>query len=246
MIAALPLVVAAQLAAPPPTPPAAPTSPAATTTTMSTGTTTTPADKLAAGVYRLNVEISVATALPVIGEQHTTTQTTSIVTVADDGQATAVACSVETRGPAFTSRLPPASIQSLPTSRLAIVVRGDRVVVDMGEGQIGWRGSGPLPTSAADPRVADDDRDGEPGVRLDLNLNGLGTWPLQIVTRGHTVLDGTRTPEGATGVLSRMESEQQILSGLPIDIPLSDGPVRAVGSGFVLRRIEAPTCADLR
>jgi hypothetical protein len=244
MIAALPpltvaLLLGAQLA--PPTADAGTREP--TTTAMATATAAP--DRLAAGVYRLDVEVAVATALPVVGEQRTTTRTTSLVTVADDGTATAVACAVETRGPAFKSRFPPGSVKVLPTSRFAVVVRGDRVVVDMGEGHIGWRGGGPLPTSAADPRVVDDDRDGEPGVRLDLDLGGLGTWPLQVVTRGRTVLEGTRTPDGATGVLARMESEQQILSGLPVDVPLSDGPLHAVASRFVLRRVDTQSCTGL-
>ena len=253
MIAALPLLVVALLAirAPDAGPdagtdagPDAGTD-AGTTAPPAVAAPTTPG-KLAAGVYRLAVEVAVATALPVVGEQRTTTRTTSLVTVGDDGMATAVACAVETHGPAFKSRFPPGSVKVLPTARFAVVVRGDRVVVDMGEGHIGWRGGGALPTSAADPRVVDDDRDGEPGVRLDLDLGGLGTWPLQVVTRGRTVLAGARTPDGAAGVLSRMESEQQILSGLPVDVPVSDGPVQAVGSQFVLRRVDAKNCAGLR
>jgi hypothetical protein len=205
-----------------------------------------PVDRLAAGTYRLDVEVAVATALPIVGEQRTTTRTVSLVTIEDDGMATAVACAVDTVGPAFASRFPASSIRVLPPSRFPIVVRGDRVRADMGEGTIGWRGGGALPTDATDPRVVDVDADGAPGIRLDLDLGALGVWPLQVVTRGRTVLDGARTPNGAAGVLTRMESEQQIVSGLPVDVPLSNGPVNAIGSRFTLGRVDARRCEDLR
>jgi hypothetical protein len=227
----------AQLSSPLPTSPTTPTS--------TTPTVTAHNERMAAGVYRLDVEVAVATSLPVVGEQRTTTRTTSLLVVDDAGMATAVACAVATAGAAFTSRLPPTSIQALPPSRFPIVVAGDHVHADMGEGSIGWRGEGTLPQTPDDPRVVDVDHDGAPGIRMDLDLGALGTWPMQVVTRGHTVLDGQKTNDGATGVLARMDSEQQVLSGLPVDVPVSDGPVNATASRFTLTRVDARDCATL-
>ena len=115
----------------------------------------------------------------------------------------------------------------------------------MGEGAIGWRGQGTLPQTPDDPRVVDVDGDGAPGVRMDLDLGALGIWPMQVVTRGHTVLDGTKTANGAVGVLARMDSEQQVLSGLPVDLPVSEGPVNATASRFTLSRVDVRDCASL-
>jgi hypothetical protein len=204
-----------------------------------------PADRLASGAYRLDVEVAVSTTLPVVGDQRTTTTTTSLLLIDDAGLATAVACAVATAGPAFTSRLPPRSIRALPPSRFPIVVVGDAVRADMGEGTIGWRGGGSLPQRADDPRVVDSDGDGEPGIRMELDLGSLGIWPMQVVTRGHTVLSGTKTANGAVGTLTRMVSEQQVLSGLPVDLPVSNGPVNATGSRFTLSRVDARDCAAL-
>ena len=225
----------AQLSSPPAAPPT-PAPPLAPSPTP---------DRLSAGAYRLDVEVAVATTLPVVGEQRTTTRTTSLLVVDGAGMATAVACAVATAGPAFTSRLPPSSIRALPPSRFAIVVAGDRVRADMGEGAIGWRGTGPLPQTPDDPRVVDGDGDGAPGIRMDLDLGALGTWPMQVVTRGRTVLDGKKTEDGAVGVLARMESEQQVLSGLPVDLPVSEGPVNATASRFTLSRVDAQDCTAL-
>jgi hypothetical protein len=211
---------------------------------LSAATSTAP-DRFAAGTYRLDVEVAVATRLPVVGEQRTTTRTTSLLLVDDVGMATAVACAVATAGPAFSSHLPPSSIRALPPSRFPIVVAGDRIRADMGEGAIGWRGQGTLPQTPDDPRVVDGDGDGAPGIRMDLDLGALGIWPMQVVTRGHTVLDGTKTANGAVGVLARMDSEQQVLSGLPVDLPVSEGPVNATASRFTLSRVDVRDCASL-
>jgi hypothetical protein len=203
-------------------------------------------ERIATGTYRLEVEVAVATPLPIVGVQRTTTRTVSHVTVDDAGVATAVACTIMTQGPAFISRMPPSSVQALPPARFPIVVEGARVRADMGVGTVGWRGGGDLPRSAEDPRLIDVDGDGIPGLRMDLDLGALGVWVMQIVTRGHTILEGALTEQGAAGGLSRMESEQQVLSGLPVDIPPSDGPVRAVDSVFRLSRVPAKDCTELQ
>jgi hypothetical protein len=236
-------------AAPAPTPAApgpAPAAPApASPPSALAAAEPSPSDRLPVGAYRLDVEVTVSTTLPVVGEQRTSTRTTSLLMVDGDGVATAVACAVATTGGTFTSRLPPSSISALPKSRFSIVVAGDHVSADMGEGTIGWRGHGALPRTADDPRVVDADGDGVPGMRMELDLGALGTWPMQVVTRGHTALRGTKTDDGAVGSLSRMESEQQVLSGLPVDLPTSSGPVKAVASQFTLRRVDARDCAGL-
>jgi hypothetical protein len=232
------------LAAQAPDAPAPPATATAPTTTTTTAPSTT-ASQLPAGAYRLDVEVAVATSVPVLGDQRTTTHTTSLLVIDDAGMATAVACAIATVGPAFTSRMPPASVRALPTSRFAVVVDGDRVHADMGEGTLGWRGRGPLPTAPDDPRVVDVDGDGLPGLRMELDLGAMGVWPLQIVSRGRTVLDGTRTADGATGRLSRVDSEEHVLSGLPLTLPARGAPVPPGDTRFTLVRVDARDCATL-
>lgn len=202
-------------------------------------------DRLAPGRYRLDVEVFVATEVPVLGEQRTVTRTTSLVVIDDRGMATAIACAVSTTGAAFSSRLPMASIRALPSSRFAFVVDGDRVRADMGEGTLGWRGAGPLPEDSADPRVLDVDGDGNPGMLMELDLGAMGTWPLQVVSRGRTVLDGHRTRDGAEGRLGRVESEERVLSGLPVELPMRAAPVDVGATRFSLVAVDARDCAAL-
>ncbi len=189
------------------------------------------------GSYRLDVDVVVVASVPVLGEQRTVTKTTSVVEIDDAGMATARACRVETRGPGFSSRMPPSSLRSLPTSRFRIVQEGAIVRADMGAGTIGYRGPGPLPQKASDPRVLDPDGDGEPGVQLLLDLGGLGLWTLQVVSRGHTTIEGVATPDGAEGRLAKVESEEQVLSGLPVKLPARGDAIDPRHSRFALKRV---------
>jgi hypothetical protein len=196
---------------------------------------------LEAGTYRLDVNVVVLASVPVLGEQRTVTSTTSIIELDANGMATATACKVVTEGPGFTSRLPPASLRALPTSRFAIVTDGTTIRADMGAGRLAYTGDGPMPQSADDPRVTDPDRDGKPGLRMLLNLGPLGQWTIQIVSRGHTKLEGQMTADGAVGRLTSVISEEQVLSGLPVSLPSRGEPIDPGRSSFVLRRLAKPS-----
>lgn len=192
---------------------------------------------LSPGSYRLDVEVVVVASVPVLGQQRTTTKTTSVLLLDEANLATARACRVETKGPGFRSRMPPASLRTLPLSRFRIEEDGQVVRADMGEGRIGFQGAGPLPQSAKDPRVADPDGDGEPGVQLLLDLGGLGVWTLQIVSQGRTAFEGRLTPTGAEGRLSFVRSEEKVLSGLPVKLPARADAIDGQTSRFVLVRV---------
>jgi hypothetical protein len=194
-----------------------------------------------AGTWRLDVTVVVGAKVPVLGETTTTTVTTSLVEIDAAGQAVARTCTVETKGPGFTSRMPPQTIRQLAPARFPVVVDGDRVTFDLGEGRLGWRGAGRIPSEAEDPRVFDLDGDGLPGARLDLDLGAMGKWTLQVVNRGRTALAGTLTAEGTVvGRPTVIESEERVLSGLPVDLPARTETIDPSRSRFVLQ----PASAD--
>jgi hypothetical protein len=193
---------------------------------------------LRAGRYRLEVQVVVEASVPVLSAQRTITRTTSVVDIDDAGVAVARACRVETSGPGFTSRMPPVSLRGLPTSRFTIEQRDDELVADMGEGTVGFVGAGPLPTSPTDPRVTDPDGDGVPGVRMNLDLGAMGQWTLQVVSRGRTAFAGRATPSGAAGRLTLVTSEEQVLSGLPVQLPARASTIDPSRSSFSLTRVD--------
>lgn len=190
-----------------------------------------------AGTWRLDVTVVVGATVPVLGSTTTTTVTTSLVEVDDAGQAVARTCSVETKGPGFTSRMPRQTIAKLPHTRFPLVVDGTTVSFDLGEGRLGWRGTGAIPTDADDPRVFDLDGDGLPGARLELDLGAMGSWTLQVVNRGRTALTGTLTSTGSVvGQLTVLESEERVLSGLPVQLPARAEKLDPSRSRFTLQR----------
>ncbi|HEY1099437.1 MAG TPA: hypothetical protein VGF99_10930, partial [Myxococcota bacterium] len=191
-----------------------------------------------AGTWRLDVVVVVGADVPVLGRQTTTTTSISVVDVDGAGNAIARACRVETSGPGFTSFMPPSSLRKLPLTRFAIVVDGKTMRADLGEGQIGYRGAGPIPEKADDPRVFDLDGDGKPGVRMQLDLGALGEWTLQVVNRGHTEIAGVIDAAGnAAGTPTRLESDERVLSGLPVGMPERKEPIDPARSRFKLVRL---------
>ncbi len=195
-----------------------------------------------AGTYRLEVQVVALTDVPLLGPQRSTTTTLSHAVVDDDGLVVATACAMSTEGPGFSTRMPASSIHAMAPARFTFVPAGGHWQGDMGVGQLGYRGQGALPEDANDPRVRDDDGDGEPGLRVELQ-SPLGLQVIQVVASGHTVLVGTLDDDGATGGL-QIRTEERVLSGLPF-APRQPSHVDAQLSRFLLRRVDATSCAEL-
>ena len=198
---------------------------------------------LAAGTYRLEVKVVATTHVPFLGAQQSITTTLSHAVVDDSGAVTATACDMTTTAPGFSTRLPPTSIRSMPPARFTFVpTDAGTWQGDMGVGRLGYRGNGALPQDADDPRVRDDDGDGEPGLRVELR-GPLGTHVIQVVAQGHTVLVAQLDDDGATGRL-QIRSQERVLSGLPLS-PSEPSRIDAQRSRFRLSRVDAANCAEL-
>ncbi|MDP2344099.1 MAG: hypothetical protein Q8O67_24290 [Deltaproteobacteria bacterium] len=199
---------------------------------------------LPAGTYRLEVRVVAVTELPLLGAQQSITTTLSHAVVDDQGAITATACAINTRAPGFSTRMPPSSIRSMPPAHFTFVRgSGDTWQGDMGVGRLGFRGNGALPENADDPRVRDDDGDGEPGLRVEL-LGPLGTHVIQVVAQGHTVLLASVDVDGAQGRL-QIRSQERVLSGLPMG-PTGPSVIDTDHSRFRLSPVNAASCKDLR
>ncbi len=193
---------------------------------------------LPAGTWRLDVEVVVMGDVPVLGKKTTTTTSISVVDVDADGNAVATPCRVDTKGPGFASFMPPSSLRRMPQTRFSIAVEGNAVTADLGEGRVGFVGAGAIPSKADDPRVVDPDGDGKPGLRMLLDLGGFGEWTLQVISRGHTVLAGTIDAAGnVSGRPTRLESEERVLSGLPVGLPERTEAIDPRQSSFRLTRL---------
>jgi hypothetical protein len=109
--------------------------------------------------------------------------------------------------------------------------------------------SDPLPTSADDPRVFDQDGDGNPGVTVHVEVMGLIGGDIYVVQRDRTRLSGVVTSDVAIDGLVEWTSEQSVL-GASNAFLLGGTAVRPdpdlSHSYFRARRVEGHvTCADL-
>jgi hypothetical protein len=195
------------------------------------------------GTYRLEVKVVAFTDLPLFGLQESITTTLSHAVVDEGGTITATPCHVITEAPGFSTRLPPSSLRSMAPARFTFVRTGDTWRGDMGVGRLGYRGLGALPEDASDPRVRDDDGDGEPGMRVEL-LGPLGTHAIQVVALGHTVLVANVDVDGAAGSL-QIRTQERVISGLPVG-PMGPSRIDLDQSRFRLSRVEASSCSELR
>ena len=197
-----------------------------------------PISTLPPGTWRLDVTVVVSANVPVLGAQTTTTTSISTVELDAAGKAVATPCRVDTNGPGFKSFMPPATLRKLPLTRFAIVVDGKKVSADLGEGKVGYRGVGAIPEKADDPRVIDVDGDGKPGTRMLLDIGAFGEWTLQVVSRGHTVLAGVLDDRGnVAGRPTKLDSEERVLSGLPVGMPERTEAIDPRRSSFRLTRL---------
>lgn len=216
------------------------------------------------------VEVTTAT-LGVLGAAASTNEITTLVrmTVSQDGGALSVEqeiCSIDLvnsvgtggEGTLVTTLIPPAYIASLPVSTRYGTVE------EQGAGR--WRvtlprhdevrgahlddeASTPLPTSAQDPRVVDQDGDGHPGMTVQLKgslLNGL----LFVVERDWTALEGEVAAADRIEGHVTWDSEQVILGAVPPSLastsPISAPDPNPDHSAFIMRRAPAEaTCAEL-
>jgi hypothetical protein len=107
----------------------------------------------------------------------------------------------------------------------------------------------PLPTSATDSRVIDQDGDGKPGLTVHVSALGVLNGDVYVVQRVRTRLVGTLvSPDRIEGLLEW--STEQVTLGATSFLFLGDLPSRpdpiAEHSAFVLVRIDpAWTCADI-
>ena len=173
---------------------------------------------LPAGRYQLDLELTASSALPLIGD--VVTQTVSLVDVDDAGDAVEDICSIVSTGTGHRVIASARAVASLPRQR-------SRIFVDA---------AGALVADPPSMRFGDgdDDRDGAQGIAMDLIVDGIGRFTLQVQSNGRALLRGKRTPAGAVGRVEVVESQQRILSGLPFVV---EGSAEVKSALFRLRRV---------
>ncbi|MEE2756937.1 MAG: hypothetical protein VYA30_09760 [Myxococcota bacterium] len=150
------------------------------------------------------------------------------------------------------TRIPAAFVNSIPLIERGVVMEDDDAFV-IGEA-IEVHGvhlvrprTEALPDTADDPRVFDQDGDGEPGVTV--QIDGILEGAVQLVQRVFTRLVGQRREDVIVGEL-KWRTEERVLAAtnaillMPVNSEINPDPLR---SWFVARRIEPSVdCADIK
>jgi len=116
-------------------------------------------------------------------------------------------------------------------------------------GPIGWKWTSPddpIPTSASDPRVFDQDGDGQPGVTMNVLWQGT-TTPVAFVQTERDTLSGTVAPNGDLVGTTADATEQNVISNGLAGAPItsSDDSNTADNTVRLVRVPSALTCQTL-
>lgn len=198
--------------------------PTMTPTMTSTTASTTTSDRLPAGDYLLSLDLHLKTAIPVMGAARARARTVSTLVIDDAGMATQKNCWVDTTGPGYRVEATRRALAAMPVQRYRLVVDGERVSADPGPLRFGDK---------------DDDNDGDVGVAMDLVIDALGRFTVQVQSDGRSRLVGARTPTGAAGTVEVLYSKQKIVSGLPIVV---DGQADVESARFTIERAAKAGC----
>lgn len=217
-------------------------------------------EALPEGRYALVMDVVADANVPVLGGVRSSTKTLALLDVRRDGDrliARQDVCDVELGPDQGIARtvFPERLVRALPERSYVLDVTpatdGARVRADLGIDTLGYdpdKSGGRLPTSRDDPGLVDVDGDGRPGATLFLEVKGAGRFPLEVVSRGRTVLEGRVVGPGrATGTARLVEYEQKVLGGLPVQGAVRGVEGRTAESRFVLERVDdGARCGDLK
>jgi hypothetical protein len=219
------------------------------------------ADVDLSGVWAGLKVLSDSATFPLVGGLARTTTLVQRLTVTQTGNALEISSTYCTanfdNGPALTTTIDPAFVRSLDavTARASLDASGTPArfaqawSVEVHGVRLDSPETDPLPTSASDPRVFDQDGDGKPGITVHACALGAITGDVYVVERLRTRLEGeVVTPDWIEG---RVEGtvEQVILgatSAVFLGSILSHPDPISANSYFILQRIDpAWACEEI-
>ncbi|MGB0638002.1 MAG: hypothetical protein ACPGTU_01635 [Myxococcota bacterium] len=212
------------------------------------------------GTYVLELHVDTHAKLPFFGWTKSTTNSTvlAVIQKTEEGliqRHTPCDVQVITRKVPAKTIIPKAMMDSLPIKTYEIDFSKDgktwRYKADLGEDHIGYDPSitKTVPTQASDPGVIDGDKDGNPGVTVEIDVMMFGTSELYVAQRGHLWVEGTLEEDGsvrgkvdmAPVVQHTMDASNRFMMASP---PIRPDPEN---SWFELRPVSSQTtCKDIQ
>lgn len=203
------------------------------------GVTTPPegAVERLAGLYAMQTRFASIQTLPFLGDQRSVTRAYALVTIEETGgtlRFTEEGCRAEIEGGGTTmTEIPDAIARSVGPRAATLEFHEEggawRWTRPMIETAVGWMPAGAsdaLPEMATDPRVFDQDEDGNPGVTV--RVSGFASGDVYVVQRQRTWYDG---PIGTSGEITGENHA-------------GGGEQRTIGASTMLLDMDVPSRAD--
>jgi hypothetical protein len=215
-------------------------------------------DELAArvmGSYAMKLTIASTLDIPIVGKMPSTSTLLALVEIARNGaglKTTETNCHVTVSGGGVvTTTIPDALPRSLPP------ITADFRVVD-NAGVVTWlrpetitpvgvhlsSPTDPLPTTSTDPRVWDQDADGQPGATI--KLSGIISGDVYIVQRQRIYYSGTVAADNTITGTTFDSSDQQVIGAsnpaLNQNVPSTPDPTPAKNTIRYAKLTSAYTC----
>lgn len=210
------------------------------------------------GAYIYFQKTTSVTKMPVLSDVVATTRAVSIQTLVHEGdwlRGSGTLCDVQIRSSSNLVKtiLPPAFRTAIPS-----IVTNAHLTQDGGTVKFEQPAqtlvlgaslkddvSDPLPTKRNDPRVRDDDKDGKPGVTVE--VQGIVSGEIYLVQRSTSRLSGHATPGGFHGRID-FSNDQEILDATTAVLKRSpEAKPDPSRSEFILQRIDPKiTCTEAR
>jgi len=189
--------------------------------------------------------------VPILGELRNETRAVQLVRITEEDGALqfhARTCQIEIVGASALVRtvIPDRFLASLGESHRALTVAGEQLAVPRG---IELRGvrlddpvGDPLPETAADPRVFDQDEDGQPGMTV--RVTGLVDGEIYVIQRAWDALAGQLEADGTTIRGLVQWGDEQVILGTDNQLLAGGAPSRpdpeAARSHFQMLRLDGP------
>ncbi len=188
------------------------------------------------GRWALESRAATIQTVPILGDQRSVSRAWGLVEVAQVGDAlqmTERGCRVQIEGGSTMTTIADAVPRSIDpqVATLEFVTAGDSITWIRPEtaAAVGFRAAGPsdaLPTSASDPRVFDQDGDGQPGVTV--SISGLASGDVYIVQWNRAWYQGVLAGSGPLMAENHAEASSQ----------------RTIGASNTLLQMDVPSRAD--
>lgn len=192
--------------------------------------------------YALEMRVVTEAQIPVLGHREIVTRSYSSVEFSRDEAGgwtqTFIACAIE--GDGGQVEFPASFVRSIDAKTSKVHWTDGHYSADTGAAFIGVRKPVPkLPTAIDDPLVFDADRDGYPGVTVNLTLPVFGNVRLYLVQANHSKLAGTVVNGEIRGQAELVRLETRTL-GASINLFAVNPPVSIIEGKSTFRIVPDP------